>query len=49
MELLRSMFTTLLGCIEGSQRQNAIFMEVLETVQSVRMTSQIPTADLPFE
>jgi len=45
MRLLRSMFSTLLNCIEGSQRQNAIFMEVLEAVQSVRMVSQIPTAD----
>ena len=44
MELLRSMFAALLSCIEGSQRQNAIFVEVLEAVQSVRMVSQIPTA-----
>ena len=45
IQLLRSMFATLLRCIEGSQRQNAVFMEVLEAVQSVRMVSQIPTAD----
>jgi len=45
MQLLRSMFATLLNCIEGSQRQNVIFMEVLEAVQSVRMVPQIPTAD----
>ena len=45
MRLLRSMFATLLNCIEGSQRQNAVFMEVLEAVQSVRIVSQIPTAN----
>ena len=39
MQLLHSMFTALLNCIEGSQQQNAVFMEVLETVQSVRMVS----------
>jgi hypothetical protein len=39
MQLLRSMFAALLNCIEGSQRQNALFMEVLEAVQSVRMVS----------
>ena len=49
MQLLRSMFATLLKCVEGSQRQNAIFIEVLEAVQSVRMVSQIPTADSPSE
>ena len=45
MQLLRSMFMTLLNCIEGSQRQNAVFMEVLEAVQSVRMVSQIPAVN----
>ena len=45
MQLLRSMFAALLNCIEGSQRQNTIFMEVLEAVQSVRIVTQIPTAD----
>ena len=45
MQLLRSMFATLLKCVEGSQRQNVIFIEVLEAVQSVRMVSQIPTAN----
>ena len=45
MELLRLMFATLLNCIEGSQRQSAIFMEVLEAVQSVRRVSRIPAAD----
>lgn len=34
MELLSSMFAALLSCIEGSQRQNAVFLEVLEAVQS---------------
>ena len=45
MELLRLMFATLLNCIEGSQRQSAIFMEVLEAVQSVRRVSRIPATD----
>ncbi|KAF9651471.1 Vps54-domain-containing protein [Thelephora ganbajun] len=36
MRLVSSMFAALLNCVEGSQRQNAIFMEVLEAVQSPR-------------
>ena len=45
MQLLRLMFVALLNCIGGSQQQNAIFMEVLEAVQSVRAVSRVPATD----